>query len=261
MQNLYDYKRFAILYVDDEEKSLKNFSKVYSDTFRVLTANNAADAWKIIEEQGDEIGIIMSDQRMPGEKGVQLLEKVRRARPRIVRILVTAFTDFDAAIEAVNTGAIYRYVSKPWETPVLEFNLKRALEFFTVQRERDTLLREKLSVLQHIMITDRVVSLGILAAGLGHHLRNSLVAVRTFLDLAPDKMKEEKVDVEDLRNPNFWQDFYDHVQAQVRRIMEMLSDLGLAAQEPRGELEDKVDLREIATSVIDRFSPSSRPAA
>src|SRR5204863_1748123 len=136
-------------------------------------------------------------------------------------------------------------VHKPWDVPNLEVTLRRALEFFMVQRERDQLLKEKLSVLHNLLITDRVVSLGALAAGLGHHIRNSLVAIRTFLDLAPDKMREEKVDIEELRNPNFWQDFYDHVQIQVRRILDMLADLGMASEATRQGFDDKVNLRTI----------------
>ena len=127
----------------------------------------------------------MTDQRMPGEKGVWLLERARQFRPRIMRMLVTAYADMDAAIAAVNSGAIYKYVTKPWDPPQLEHTLKRGLEFFMVQAERDQLLREKMSVLHNMMIADRIVSLGLLAAGLSHHIRNSLVAVKTFLDLAP----------------------------------------------------------------------------
>ena len=173
MQNLYDYKKFAILYVDDEEKSLKYFTRAFQDQFRVFTATNAQDGFALLNQHKDEIGILITDQRMPGEKGVQLLEKARQLRPRIVRILATAYSDIDAAVDAVNTGAIYKYIHKPWEIPPLEVTLRRALEFFMVQRERDQLLREKLSVLHNLMITDRVVSLGVLAAGLGHHIRNT----------------------------------------------------------------------------------------
>jgi two-component system probable response regulator PhcQ len=144
----------------------------------------------------------------------------------------------------VNTGAIYKYVHKPWDIPNLEMSLRRALEFFMVQRERDQLLKEKMSVLHNLMITDRVVSLGLLAAGLGHHIRNSLVAIRTFLDLAPEKLQEEKVDLEELRNPNFWRDFYDHVQKQLIRITELLTDLGLASNEKPTRFEDVVDLQQ-----------------
>ena len=139
--------------------------------------------------------------RTPGEKGVWLLERARRFRPHIIRILVTAYADMDAAIAAVNSGAIYKYVSKPWDPRQLEQTLKRGLEFFAVQSERAQLLREKMSVLHNMMIADRIVSLGLLAAGLSHHIRNSLVAVKTFLDLAPEKMNEEKTDLQGFAIP------------------------------------------------------------
>src|SRR5437773_8076498 len=199
MQNLYDYKKYAILYVDDEEKSLKYFARAFEDQFRIFTAANAQHGLKLLEEHKDDLGLLMTDQRMPGEKGVWLLEKARQLRPHVIRILATAYADMDAAIAAVNTGAIYKYVGKPWDPPQLEATLKRGLEFFIVQRERDQLLREKMSVLHNMMIADRIVSLGLLAAGLGHHIRNSLVAVKTFLDLAPMQLKEENLDLGGLR--------------------------------------------------------------
>jgi two-component system probable response regulator PhcQ len=94
-----------------------------------------------------------------------------------------------------------------------------------VQQDRDLLLKEKLSALHRMMIADRVLTLGIVAARLGDHVRNSLVAVRTFLELAPDKLLDEKKDSDELRNPNFWKEFYGHAQNQIRRITELLTDL------------------------------------
>src|SRR5262245_6861297 len=158
--NTYDYKRYAILYVDDEEMSLKYFVRAFHERFRILTAMNAQEGLRLLEAHKDEIGVLMSDQRMPGEKGVWLLEKARQLRPRVIRILATAYTDMDAAIEAVNTGAIYKYITKPWDPPQLENTLARGLEFFMVQKERDELLHEKMSVLHNMTMDDRIVSLG-----------------------------------------------------------------------------------------------------
>jgi two-component system probable response regulator PhcQ len=253
MQNLYDYKKFAILYVDDEEKSLKYFAKAFEDQFRILTAANAQGGLKLLEEHKDEIGLLMTDQRMPGEKGVWLLEKARQLRPRIIRILATAFADMDAAIAAVNTGAIYKYVTKPWDPPQLENTLKRGLEFFIVQRERDQLLREKMSVLHNMMIADRIVSLGLLAAGLSHHIRNALVAVKTFLDLAPAKMEEEKMDLHGLRNPDFWKEYYQNVQGQISRINNMLKDLWTASEKPAFRFADRVQLRQVVADTVEEL--------
>src|SRR5690349_14942508 len=249
MQNLYDYKKFAILYVDDEEKSLKYFARAFQEHFRILTAPSAQEGLKLLEQHKDEIGLLMTDQRMPGEKGVWLLEKARQLRPRIIRILATAYADMEAAIAAVNTGAIYKYITKPWDPPELENTLKRGLEFFMVQRERDQLLREKMSVLHNMMIADRIVSLGLLAAGLSHHIRNSLVAVKTFLDLAPMKMSEEKLNVDGLRNPDFWRDYHQNVQTQIERINNLLKDLWTASDSKSNHFGDRVSLRDVVQSI------------
>src|SRR5215468_11075496 len=245
MTNLYDYKKFAVLYVDDEEKSLKYFVKAFEDQFRILTAINAQEGLKLLERHKDDIGLLMTDQRMPGEKGVWLLEKARQLKPQIIRILATEYSDMDAAIAAVNTGAIYKYVTKPWDPPQLENTLKRGLEFFIVQRERDQLLREKMSVLHNMMIADRIVSLGLLAAGLSHHIRNSLVAVKTFLDLAPAKLQEENLDLSGLRNPDFWKDYYQNVQSQIEKINNMLKDLWAASETPAFAFKDEVSVRAV----------------
>jgi two-component system probable response regulator PhcQ len=257
MESVYDYKKFAILYVDDEEKSLKSFARAFEDQFRILTAINAQDGLKLIEQQGEDIGVLMTDQRMPGEKGVWLLEHTRQLQPRIIRILATAYADMEAAIAAVNTGAIYKYVTKPWDPAQLEQTLKRSLEFFLVQRERDQLLREKMSVLHNMMIADRMVSLGLLAAGLSHHIRNALVAVKTFLDLAPAKMAEEKMDLNSLRNPDFWKEYYQNVQGQIEKINNLLKDLWSASEKPAFEFTDNVKLCEVVASTIAGLKESS----
>jgi two-component system probable response regulator PhcQ len=244
MPNDYDYKKFAVLYVDDEQMSLTAFSRAFGDDFRILTADNAQDGYQLLETHKDEIGLLMTDQRMPGEKGVWLLERARKLRPRIIRVLATAYSDMDAAIAAVNSGSIYKYVSKPWDPPQLEETLKHGLEFFIVQTERDKLLSEKMSVLRNMLIADRIVSLGLLAAGLSHHIRNSLVAVKTFLDLAPVKMNEEKTDLNSLRNPDFWKDYHSNVQFQIEKINSLLKDLWVASENSTAPFADEVLLHE-----------------
>ncbi len=231
MENQYDYKKFVVLYVDDEERSLTNFTRAYGEEFRILTATSAQEGLNLFEQHADEIGILMTDQRMPGEKGVWLLERARQLRPRVLRMLVTAFADMDAAISAVNTGAIYKYITKPWDPVQLEMTLRQGLEFFMVQGERDQLLHEKMSVLRNMMIADRIVSLGLLAAGLSHHIRNSMVAVKTFLELAPIKMAEERDSASSgLRDPDFWREYHHNVQGQIEKVNVLLTDLRTASE-------------------------------
>jgi two-component system, probable response regulator PhcQ len=256
MENFHNYQGSAILYVDDEEMSLKYFTRAFGNKFRVLSAANAADGYRLLEQHRNEIGLLMTDQRMPGEKGVQFLERARQLHPRAIRILTTAYSDLDVAIEAVNSGAIYKYVTKPWDIPQLEVTLRRALEFFIVQRERDLLLKEKLSALERMLITDRVLSLGILAARLGYYVRNSLVAVRTFLDLAPEKLLEEKVDAEHMRNPNFWKEFYEQAQGQIRRITGLLTDLVIATEKSDSPSLQELHLDETVARSVEKLKGS-----
>ena len=251
MPNPYDYKKFAILYVDDEEKSLVNFARAFGDDFRILTASNAQAGLQLIELHGEDLALLMTDQRMPGKKGVWLLERARQLRPNVLRMLVTAFADMDAAIAAVNSGAIYKYVTKPWNPAQLELTLRRGLEFFMVQSERDQLLREKMSVLRNMMIADRIVSLGLLAAGLSHHIRNSMVAVKIFLELAPLKMAEEKMSADGLRDPDFWNEYHHNVQGQIEKINHLLTDLRTAAdQKPGDPFGDEIQLQPAIAAIL-----------
>jgi two-component system, probable response regulator PhcQ len=252
MESAYDYRKCTVLYVDDEDLALKYFTRAFAHKFPILTALNAAEGYRLLEQNREQIGLVITDQRMPGEKGVQFLERTRQLQPKAVRILTTAYSDLNVAIEAVNSGAIYKYVTKPWDVPQLQVTLQRAVEFFLVQRERDLLLKEKLSVLQGMMITDRVLSLGIVAARLGHYVRNSLVAVRTFMDLAPDV--EEKIDAEQIRDPSLWKEFYHHTQIQIRRITELLTDLVSATQSNGPPAVEELDLKQTLKRSVQRFN-------
>jgi two-component system, probable response regulator PhcQ len=256
MENVHDYKNCAILYVDDEEMSLKFFHRAFGKKFRVLTAANAAEGYRLLEQHRNEIGLLMTDQRMPGEKGVQFLERARQLHPRAIRILTTAYSELDVAIEAVNSGAIYKYVTKPWDISQLRVTLQRALEFFIVQRERDLLLKEKLSALQKMMVTDRALSLETLAARMGHYVRNPLVAVRTFLDLVPQKLLEEKGDREHTHNPNFWKEFYEQTQAEIRRITELLADLVTATEKTDSPVLCELQLDDTVARSVEKLKDS-----
>ncbi|HYF35285.1 MAG TPA: response regulator [Prosthecobacter sp.] len=248
MQNLYDYKRYAILYVDDEEMALKYFDKTFGNEFRILTAPNAVEGLKILEAQGDDIGVLMTDQRMPGQKGVQLLERARQIKPKVVRMMITAYADFGVTVDAVNLGNIFRYVSKPLQVEDMRNTLRRAMEFFLLQKERDELMREKLSVVQSMVIADRVVSLGVLSAGLCRHLRNPLEAVRAFLNLTPSRSREEGVSLDRMRDSSFWSDFHNRVLRQAGQIAELIGEIapGTAASKP----ESDVDSGAVLNSVI-----------
>jgi two-component system probable response regulator PhcQ len=123
-----DYQRYAILFVDDEANTRKYFKRLFGEKFRILEAEDGVEAMAVFRKHADEIGIIVTDQRMPNETGVGFLSKIADQYPDIIKILSTAYSDIDAAIGSVNQGGIFRYMTKPWDIPKLDVTLRRAME-------------------------------------------------------------------------------------------------------------------------------------
>ncbi len=119
---------FKILYVDDEYKSLRYFKKIFSSDFNIVTADSAEEALEILGREDANIGVLVTDQRMPVVTGVELIQKVRVQYPDIVSLLITAFMDLDVALEAINEGRIFQYVCKPWSTDSLKIVLLEAAQ-------------------------------------------------------------------------------------------------------------------------------------
>jgi signal transduction histidine kinase len=248
-------RRPAVLYVDDESKALQYFREAFEDEFTIHTASNAEEGYSILLERGEEIGVLMTDQSMPGAPGVDLLEQARRLNPNMIRILVTAYTDYDTAVQAVNDGRIYRYIHKPWDPEEMQATLERAAEFYATLRERDQLLGQKVETLRHIMLADKVAGLGILAEGLNHHLRNALTVIRAFVDLAPFKLGEELQDAP-VQDPAFWTDLHRQAQDQIGRIQHVLGRLGEASQARDLPRQDQADPVEVLDETSALYSKS-----
>jgi excisionase family DNA binding protein len=154
MERPYDYRRYAILYVDDEEKSLKYFARVFRDKFTILGAANAQEGYRLLEEHRDAIALLMVDQRMPGEKGVKFLREARRLHPNAIRILTTAYSDFEVAVEAVNSAGISNCIIKPWDIAQLETILKRACESYALLQDQDLIPKSEISEPQQMIFSD-----------------------------------------------------------------------------------------------------------
>ncbi|MFT3718553.1 response regulator [Pseudorhodoferax sp.] len=154
-----------ILYVDDEAMSLKYFERLVSPLAPVLTASSVEAGKAVLAQHADEIAVLVSDQRMPGAYGNELLRHAHDHYPHIVRMLTTAYSELGEAIEAINSGHIYRYITKPWDLESLRADLKNALELAALRRERDALLREKLMVQQEQLLAARVTQMVVACAG------------------------------------------------------------------------------------------------
>lgn len=154
-----------ILYVDDEAMALKYFERLVSPLAPVLTALSVEEGKEILRTRGGEIAVLVSDQRMPGARGNELLRYARENHPAMVRMLTTAYSELGEAIEAINAGEIYRYITKPWDLESLRADLGNALELSGLRAERDGLLREKMLVQQQQLLASRITELAIACAG------------------------------------------------------------------------------------------------
>lgn len=232
---------YHILYVDDEERALHYFQKCFEDEFVIHTASNAADGYRILEEHGSRIGILLTDQRMPGESGIELMERARRLQPNIIRILVTAFTDYESAVKAVNDGRAWRYLHKPMDPDNLAAILAEGMEAYQALLTRDRILYEKADDIRKQLMADKVSGMGILAEGLNHHLRNALTVVRAFIDLAPMKLMEE-IDARHPQDPSFWIETQGQAVGQLERIHSLLTNLAHASHARKLERHEEVSL-------------------
>src|SRR5882757_5248473 len=132
-----DVKRYPILVVDDEQDNLDAFRFNFRKTFDIVTASGGAEALAVLEDK--EVAVVVTDQRMPRMTGVELLREVRVRQPEAVGIILTAFTDVDVLIEAINVGQVYRYITKPWDAKEVRGVLQYAIERFHLQRENKRL--------------------------------------------------------------------------------------------------------------------------
>ncbi|NWL78789.1 two-component system response regulator [Pseudomonas taiwanensis] len=115
-----------ILFVDDEERILRSLALQFRRQYEVITESDPLRALERLKEES--VQIIVSDQRMPRMSGAELLARSREVAPECLRILLTGYSDLDAAVEALNNGGIFRYLTKPWDPQEMAFTLRQAAE-------------------------------------------------------------------------------------------------------------------------------------
>ncbi|HEX8556521.1 MAG TPA: HD domain-containing phosphohydrolase [Pyrinomonadaceae bacterium] len=123
-----------ILLVDDEPANLRLLERLFRRDYGVLTAASGEDALRLLSQH--DVALVITDQRMPGMTGVELLVRTADMRPHMVRIILTGYTDMGALEDAINRGQIYRYVTKPWDNDDLRLTVAQALKHYEANRSR-----------------------------------------------------------------------------------------------------------------------------
>ena len=213
---------FSILFVDDEENARKYFDKGLRNDFHILTAGSVEEAQKIVTENHHNIAVVITDQRMPGGNGVKLLRFLRENYPHIVRLLTTAYSDLTEAIDAVNSGEIFRYIQKPWDYNLLKTEMYQAMELFELRLERNQMLHEKIMVKRKMTRIERSKSVLLLARNLKFLNFADLSAQNFIKTFATNVEESEDTDWEsfdfgkqEVLETKFFFDVIDRVQASI----------------------------------------------
>ncbi|WP_437978844.1 hybrid sensor histidine kinase/response regulator [Sorangium sp. So ce295] len=240
-------ERRALLIVDDEPETLKALRRELRRDYDVLIAESAEEGHAILRER--PIPVVLSDQRMPGTTGTEFYARLKGEFPETIRLLMTAYADTSAAIQAINEGGVYRFISKPWDPPELAGVVSDAF----AQHERISRCQRLLSSLktsadalhlenqQLAEVAQRTHELMGVAA---HDLRNPIAAIQWFskMQLAgvgagPEDTQRYAVKIQD--NAEF-----------ALQLLENLLDITTLEHESGGLRLQEADLRGILLAAV-----------
>lgn len=179
-----------VLYVDDAKEYVVLFKAVLNRDYEIYTAQSGEEGLDILEKEN--IQVVISDQRMPGMTGDELLEKVATEYPDILRFMISGFTDFKAIVDGVNKGQIQGYFHKPIEPEEIRLSINKALEIANLEKRNKEILEELASVNVALKSADRnkTVFLQILSKELSTPLNEVRGTVQVFKNKSiPEDLK------------------------------------------------------------------------
>ncbi len=236
-----DYESYPVLYVDDEPANLEAFADEFEEYFTIYTALSGPEGLSLIAQE--DIALVVADQRMPRMSGIEMLERVREEKPDIIRILITAYTDLEVVVEAINKGNVYQYFRKPWSHEDIRTGIMRSIEHYHSERSREILQNEKIENMRKMIRSHRLAAIGTMVSGLVHEIRNPLVSIHTFLELLVLR-----------RNDNEFIERYTKItKREVDRIEQLLNNLLSSSKLSRPVMKPD-DLNDIVEHTIGLLS-------
>ena len=129
---------WRILCVDDEPNIVAALKRLFRGSgYQVITATSGAEALACLEQE--PVDLVFSDMRMPGMSGAQLLEQIRQRWPHTTRVLLTGYSDINSTIAAINSGEVFRYITKPWDDGEVLAIARQVFERHALQHEKERL--------------------------------------------------------------------------------------------------------------------------
>lgn len=147
----------TLLLVDDEENILSSLTRLLRrDGYKIFRAAGGKEGLKVLAEQ--DIGVIITDQRMPEMTGVEFLYEVKQIYPDTVRIVLSGYTELKSVTDAINEGAIYKFLTKPWDDELLQKNIAEAFERYEMKMENIRLADELKSANESLEKANKILS-------------------------------------------------------------------------------------------------------
>lgn len=251
--------RHKILYIDDDAENLRTFKRLFRKEYEILLAESGEEGLRLLLEHAP-ISIIITDQRMPEMTGIEFLDQSIRLSPDSIRMILTGFTDVQALIDAINTGRVYRYITKPWDEQELYVTLKRAIDSYDLKMRNAQLLNDlqqkheelEQSYLQlqdaqeKLIQAEKMASIGRLASRIAHELRNPIQGIKMGLELL-------RHDVADAPECESFQQTFEtnlhHINSEITSVERIVKDLLEYARDMKFEFSD-VDLNGVISGVL-----------
>lgn len=178
---------FSLLFVDDEPGVLKAMKRLFLDeNYAIFLAENSADALKIMERE--TIHLVVTDHRMPGMTGAQLLREIRKNWPETIRIMLTGYADVQSIMGAVNEGSVFKFITKPWNDEDLRLTVSLALQQYALIQENKQL--RKITAKQHAQIKKFSIVLDENKGLIGNYLLNAGLLSQEDFDWALQEKQE-----------------------------------------------------------------------
>lgn len=225
--------KHSILCVDDEVDNVDALERLFRRKYNVLKATSGQEALSLLANH--RVSVIISDQRMPQMTGVEFLAESIKTHPDTIRILLTGYTDIDSVISAINSGHIYRYVTKPWDPVDLANAIDKAVERYEIGAELVEKNKALQDALDELKTLDQAKNQFMILVN--HELKTPLTSMLSFSDL----LSETKLDFDQQR-------MLSRIKGAALRLQEMINDaLEFVSAETA---QTRVDLKPIAAKEL-----------
>ncbi|AMV40632.1 hybrid sensor histidine kinase/response regulator [Planctomyces sp. SH-PL62] len=240
-------RRPVVLVVDDEPEVLRSIHDLLRIDYQIVTRGSGVEALEYLRTAPD-VSAILTDQRMPGMTGVELLREAADVRPETTRLLFTAFADLSTVVDAINRGHVFRYIAKPWDPDELQALIRQAVERHDLIAEKSRLMIELQEANARLVEADRLKGAFLEVAS--HELNTPVTVIKGLSDLWKMSQAAAAAPAE--------VDWVDRIRAaadRLARTVERMLKLIDTKAFSQGLATEPVDLEPLIRGAIDVVTP------